>query len=639
MTILDGVAGVQAQTETVWSQAERYHVPRVVFINKMDRDGASVSDTMDSIRTRLRVTPLLTQLPIGHFRLFSGVVDLISMEELYWDAETLGVKYKRQPLDTESNLYKMALESRSELCEQLAELDDTLMEYVINNSISPMEVSIDLIQAAIRRVTLANKAVPVLLGSSLKNIGVQPVMDAVIDYLPSPLEREAPLAYKSLLAIEEDTTSSTASSSSSTASITSTSSHHSESLKAPIKLECDPKKPLVAQAFKVVHEARSNSLVVYVRVYSGTLTSGMRLTNTTKLLEERSLRITRVRADRYEDLKELTAGDIGAVTGLKNTSTGDTLVAQKDPLNLVVKGMKIPEPVFFMSILADSVTDEDHLRQSLNVLQLEDPSFKWSINKDTGQWLLCGMGELHLEILKDRLVNYYKVKASTGDIQIAYKSSLKDEITDQWVKTYGVGGKQEEVNFKIELEPLSEGSQNEFEVAEGVVIGLSNYKKVKNELVQAVTEGVQDMFRSGVPAGFPLVGTKVTLLELNYNPSTSSHTYKLALMEAIFTCARQVGIQIMEPVMHIELVVNDEYAGGVLSDLTSKRNAVIEQVEHGGEGKKLIIGDVPLKDLMGYSTELRSLSKGTGSFVMEFSHNGSISESQQTKLLGTTYFN
>jgi len=640
VTILDGVAGVQAQTETVWSQAERYHVPRIVFINKMDRDGASVNDTLESIRTRLRVTPLLTQLPIGNHRLFSGVVDLLSLEEMYWDAETLGVKYKRQPLDTESNLYVLAQKARTELCEGLAELDDTLMEYVINNSVSPSDVQVDMLQAAIRRVTLANKAVPVLLGSSLKNIGVQPVMDAVIDYLPSPLEREAPLAYRSLLALEADETSETASPTpSSSLSDKSASSKPSESSKSPIRLECDPKKPLVAQAFKVVHEARTNSLVVYVRVYSGTMTSGMRLTNTTKALEERSLRMTRVRADRYEDLKELVAGDIGAVTGLKNTSTGDTLVAQKDPVNLVVKGMKIPEPVFFMSILADTVTDEDHLRNSLNLLQLEDPSFKWMINKDTGQWLLCGMGELHLEILKDRLVNYYKVKAATGDIQIAYKSSLKDDISDHWVKAYSVGGKQEEVNFKLELEALPEGTPNEFEIAEGVVLGLSNYKKAKNELVQALTDGAQDMFRSGVPAGFPLVDTKITLLDLNYFPTTSSHTYKLALMEAIFTCARQAGVQIMEPVMHVELIVDDAYAGGVLSDLTSKRGAIIEQVAHGGEGKKLIIGDVPLKDLMGYSTELRSLSKGTGSFTMEFSHNGSISDSQQTKLLGTTYFN
>ena len=631
VTIIDAVSGVQAQTQTVWSQANRYGVPRIVFVNKMDRDGASVSDAMDSIRTRLHATPVLTQLPVGAARTFSGIIDLLTMREMTWDVDSLGIKYSSTPLDPENSIYSIAKEARSELCEQVAELDDALMEHVIMNSIAPVDVSEKELRAAIRRITLENKAVPVLIGSSLKNMGVQPVMDAVVDYLPSPLERTPPVAYKSLLALEDEVNSEA---SQLAAAVTSGSKNANE-----IKLECDPKKSLVAQAFKVVHEQRTNSLVVYVRVYSGTMSTGMRLQNTTRGKEERSLRMTRVRADRLEDLKELHAGDIGAVTGLKNTSTGDTLVGMKDP-GVCVRGMRIPEPVFYMSILADSVTDEDPLRHALNLLQLEDPSFKWMINKDTGQWLLCGMGELHLEILKDRLFNYYKVKARTGDIQIAYKSSIKDDVSDHWVKSYSVAsGRMEEVNFKIDLEPLENQEENEFEIAEGVILGLSNFKKAKNELVQVLTEAANDMFRSGVPAGFPLVNTKITLLDLSYSPNTSTHTYKLAMMEAIFQLARQAGVQILEPIMRVELTVDDDYAGGVLSDLTSKRNGIVEQVQHGGQGKKLILAQVPLKDLMGYSTELRSLSKGTGAFMMEFNHNGPISDAQQTKLLGTTYFN
>lgn len=634
VTIIDAVSGAQAQTQTVWSQAERYGVPRIVFVNKMDRDGASVSDAMESIRTRLHATPVLTQLPIGAARTFAGVIDLLNMTEMRWDAESLGVKYAVTPIDPSDSLFQVAKEARSDLCEQVAELDDALMEHLINNSITPVDIGEEELRQAIRRITLQNKAVPVLLGSSLRNIGVQPVMDAVIDYLPSPLERTPPVAYKSLLALEDEVNAE----STETASPASDASH-STSRSNEITLDCDPKKPLVAQAFKVVHEQRTNSLVVYVRVYSGTMTSGMRMQNTTRGKEERSLRMTRVRAERLEDLKELHAGDIGAVTGLKNTSTGDTLVGQKDP-GVCVRGMRIPEPVFYMSILADSVAEEEPMRHALNLLQLEDPSFKWMINKDTGQWLLCGMGELHLEILKDRLFTYYKVKAATGDIQIAYKSSIKEDISDHWIKSYAVAsGRMEEVNFKIDLENLESNEENDFEIAEGVVMGLSSFKKARNELLPALTEAASDMFRSGIPAGYPLANTKITLSELVYNPNTSAHTYKLALMEAIFQSARQAGVQILEPIMRVELTVEDEYAGGVLSDLTSKRNGVVEQVQHGGPGKKLILADVPLKDLMGYSTELRSLSKGTGGFIMEFDHNGPVTEAQQTKILGTTYFN
>lgn len=619
VTIVDGVAGVQAQTETVWAQANRYHVPRIVFINKMDRDGASVQDTMESVRTRLRTTPLLTQLPLGGVsKHFSGLIDLISLEELQWDQESLGLKYRRSPLDKNARPYEIALEARNSLVEALAELDESLMEHIFSTNTAPVEVAANLIRESLRRVTLANKAVPVLLGSSLKNIGVQPVMDAVIDYLPSPLERAMPLAFKSKLALEsEDAEAQLASS---------------------FEIACDAKSALVAQAFKVVHEARTNMLVVYVRVYSGTLTPGTKLSNTTKGKEERSLRLTRVRADRFEDLKELQAGDIGAVTGLKNTSTGDTLVGMKDP-PVCVQGMNIPEPVFFMSILADNVSDEDHLRTSLNTLQLEDPSFKWMVNKDTGQWLLCGMGELHLDIIKDRLFNYYKVKASTGDIQIAYKSTIKDDVTEHLVKSYHIGGRTEDVNLTLEIEPLEIGAGSSFDIDEGVFQSLSNFKKVKSELAQAFTEGANDLLRSGVPAGFPLLDVKVTLTQLSYNPSTSTHTYKLSLMEAMFNAARQAGVRILEPVMKVEVSVADDYAGGVLSDLTSKRNAAIEEVAHGGAGRKTIHCHVPLKDLMGYSTDLRSLSKGTASIIMEFSHNGPLTDAQQTKLLGTSFFN
>lgn len=634
VTIIDAVAGVQAQTQTVWAQADRYGVPRMVFVNKMDRDGASVSDAMESIRTRLRATPVLTQLPIGAAKTFAGVVDLLTMKEMRWDSDSLGIKYSATPVDASDSLFEVAKEARAELCEQVAEMDDTLMEYIINNSIQPVDIGEKELKEAIRRVTIATKAVPVFLGSSLRNIGVQPVMDAVIDYLPSPLERSPPVAFKSLMALEEDD-SAAASDSLGIA----TDSPTSNSAKSEIVLQCDPKQPLVAQAFKVVHEQRTNGLVVYVRVYSGTMTPGMRLQNTTRGKEERSQRMTRVRAERLEDLKDLHAGDIGAVTGLKNTSTGDTLVGTKDPA-VCVRGMRIPEPVFYMSILADSVTDEDPLRHALNLLQLEDPSFKWMINKDTGQWLLCGMGELHLEILRDRLFSYYKAKASTGDIQIAYKSTIKEDADERWIKSYSVAsGRLEEVNFQIDLEILESGGDNEFEIAEGVLLGLANYKKARNELVHVLTEAANDMFRSGVPAGFPLTGIKITLGDLIYNPNTSTHTYKLAFMEAIFQTARQAGIQILEPVMRIELTVDDDYAGGVLSDLTSKRSAIVEQVQHGGPGKKLILAQVPLKDLMGYSTELRSLTKGTGAFMMEFDHNGPITEAQQTKILGTTYFN
>jgi elongation factor G len=608
---------------------------------------------MESIRTRLRANPVLTQLPLGSAKNLFGVIDLIRLEEIVWDADSLGSKYERRPVDREGSAYEIVREARVALIEAVAELDDQLMEFIFSSSDpSFLDVTPDMLTAAIRRVTLANKAVPVFLGSSLRNIGVQPVMDAVVDFLPSPLEREMPIAFKPTLTLDSEeevdmerklvgSDSNSAGTSSNTTATSEAKKEASGGIQAgtTFQLKCDPKAPLVGQAFKVVHEARSNSLVVYVRIYAGSMTSGMKLMNTTRGKEERSLRLTRVRAERYEDLKELQAGDIGAVTGLKNTSTGDTLVGQKDP-QLCVKGMNIPEPVFFMSILADSASEEDHLKTSLGLLQLEDPSFKWMINKETGQWLLCGMGELHLEVIKDRLFNYYKVKAATGDIQIAYKSTIKDDVTEHLIKSYTVGGRSEDVNLTVELESLDIGEGSSFEIDESVMHGLSNFKKVRADLTAAFQEAAQDMFRSGVPAGYPLLDTKITLSSLAYSPSTSTHTYKLALMEAIFIAARSTGVQILEPIMKVEIEVNDEFSGGVISDLSSKRNGIIGHVtHHGGSQKKLIQAHVPLKDLLGYSTDLRSLSKGTGAMIMEFAHNGPLTDSQQTKLLGTTYFN
>lgn len=592
VTILDAVAGVQAQTETVWHQANKYKVPRIAFINKMDREGASLERSLETIEKRLRMMPVALQLPLGESKDFYGCVDIIHLEQIEFDEESYGRIILRSPLT--GSWKDRALQARRELIDKLSLLDDELMEYIIQESLELDQVTSDTIYASLKRLTLALKIVPVLLGSSLKNKGVQPLLDHITTLLPSPLETQR---IELLRKGNYET------------------------------VQCDPKGPLLAQAFKVVHDQQLGH-IVYIRIYRGTMTSGQRMRNSSKGTDERALRLMRVHANQFVDLKEAHAGDICALTGLKVTSTGDTLVAVKD--EGMIDGIDIPEPVFFCSVTADSPSEEEHLQHSLDNLHREDPSFRWHKNKDTGQWQMSGMGELHLEILKDRLLNHYKCNASIGNIQIAYKSTIDGYIEESFSKEYMVNGKAEFVTCTVELE-YTEGV-TEFKIDESVYLGLPPIKKIRNELKEILTVAAEATMRSGQPAGFPFHNVTVTLNELRYDPNNTMNSYRLALMEAIGNAARKSGTLIMEPVMKMEIWLDDPYLGGVLSDLTSRRRGSVSQVSQMGH-KKWIQCMAPLKELNDYSTEIRSLSKGSASYSVEFDHYGVLPQTLQTELL------
>lgn len=594
VAIIDAVAGVQAQTETVWNQSNKYNIPRIVFINKMDREGASLEHCIMSIKKRLRAMPLPLQLPFGESKNFTGCIDIVEKRLIKFDENNKGsvVIYEELP----ENLIQKVKDERRTLVEQLSNYDDKITEYIISNDVDLDDIPNDLIYESVKRSTLNMKIVPVFLGSALKNKGIQPLLDAIINILPSPLESR-----KEMLFVGDDV----------------------------IELECNTNKDLVAQAFKVVHDFQLG-LIVYARIYQGKLMSGTKIKNSTRDVQERMLRVMRVYADQYIDQKEVNAGDICALTGLKNTYTGDTLLSIK--ANGVMKTVEIPEPVYFCSILADSRKDEDYLKESLDNLHKEDPSFVWSKNNETGQWLMSGMGELHLEILKHRLFNYYKAKATTGPIQIAYKSTIASYIEQQFSREYVIGGKTEYVSITLELEPNETGKGVQFEIDESVLLSLPPIKKIKNELTENLVNGAESTLKSGIPAGFPMADIKITVTDLLYDQNVSLNTYRLCLMEAIVRIAMQAGIVILEPLMKLEITVDEEYLGGILSDLTSKRRATIDQVGHVGF-KKLIECKVPLKELEDYSTEIRSLSKGSASYSVIFDHYGPLPSTLQKDLL------
>jgi elongation factor G len=599
IAIFDAVQGVQAQSETVWHQANRYGVPRIAFLNKMDREGASLRRSVEMINKRLNAQTFITQLPLGSTKNFRGVIDLVSMEEVVWKEDDMGITYEKTPIDESHDSYERAIEARNELVEKVAEQDERVMEMFLDESINTNVPKTEL-SAALRRLVLANRGIVVLCGSSLKNKGVQLLLDAVIDYLPSPEER--PLV-EAVMPDNKDKT---------------------------VQLSPDLKGPLCALAFKVVHHLQ-RGLIVYFRVYSGTLKAGERILNSTKDKDERTMRLLRVSADAFEDVKEIQAGDIGAAIGLKHTSTGDTLTGGKDD-RMVLKGMKVPEPVFFCSIFPETNSQEEPLKNALQTLQLEDPSFRWNVNPDTNQTLISGMGELHLETIVDRILNHYKVNAQTGRIYIAYKATVTQEHEGEFTRMYTVGGKQDSITLKFRISPLVAGKGNNFELDPMFnKDALGATSKQRNEVLSAIEEGVRDSFRSGVPSGFPLVDTNIALVEVQHTGALP-HTFKIAAVQAVEQLAREAAPVLLQPIMKVEISVSEEFLGGVLADL-SKRGSDIQNMDQSAEGKRMIYCTVPLTGLLGYSTDLRSITKGNASFTMEFTGYEQLDQHEQDKLL------
>ncbi|XP_049851722.1 LOW QUALITY PROTEIN: elongation factor G-like [Schistocerca gregaria] len=642
VAIFDAVAGVQAQTETVWRQASRQGIPRIAYLNKMDREGATLERCLESMKEKLDVNPIVLQKSVGHSKNFRAIVDLVTMQLVEWDDSTLGQLITRKSVSAcgSEQLEQTAKDARRELIEKIASMDDAFMEHVFAESREKdVEATPEELRKAIRRVSLAGRGVPVLMGASLRNMGVQPLMDAVVDYLPSPLDVGVVSAqFAPSSSIKKKKTASVRPSAPRDAtevraSRTVRDLDETDAQGEPVCVPCCAKSPLVAQVFKLVHDQRMNCIVSYIRVYSGVLCPGQKLLNVSQHQQERVTRINRVYADQYHDVHELSAGDIGAISGLKSTCTGDTLIALNHPQPVLLPSIHISEPVFISSILADSTHEETPLRDALNFLALEDPSFHWYINQETGQWTIKCMGELHLQVIKDRLARHYKVHATIGNVQIAYKSTLDSPISSLFNGTYVVAGKPEQVALDVSLTPLESGSGAIFEVSPTC---FSDHLITKKNANRHPRHSPQRRKRHHKKRHHPRIPHRRHPHSRQTSPLLPHRTpqqLKLCLIQAVSSLSKQAGISLLEPIMLVEITVDNQYNGALLTNLTFKKRATIQTIEHGGPNKKIIRCLVPLAELLGYSTELRSISKGTASFTMEFKQYKKLTHSQQQKIL------
>ena len=586
IVIFDATQGVEPQSETVWRQADRYLVPRICFVNKMDRTGASYNYTIESIKNRLGANPIAMQLPIGFESGFRGVVDLLTMQAIFWE-EDLG----RDPEIGEipADLAEEASNLNAILIERIAELDDDLTVKFLQGE----SISVDELKEALRRAVIDNKATPVFCGTSLKNKGVQPLLDAVIDYLPSPAD------IPPVNGIDPDKD-------------------------IEISLAVDDEVPLSALVFKIVTDPYVGRLA-YFRVYSGKITQGTMVYNPIKDRKERVGRLIRMYADHREDITEVLAGDIGAVLGLKESFTGDTLCDQHH--KIILESITFPEPVISVAIEPKTAADQDRMNEALRKLSEEDPTFRVHSDENTGQTIISGMGELHLDVLVDRMLREFKVHANVGRPRVSYRESITravPKVDYKYAKQSGGHGQYGHV--VIALEPLERGSGILFE--NKIVSGA-----IPREYIPAVEKGVREAAESGVLAGFPVTDLKVTLNDGSFHEVDSSEmAFKMAA-----TFAFKEGIQkgspvLLEPIMKVEVVVPGEYLGDVMGQVNARRGIILGTEVRPGNAQSVRV-QVPLAEMFGYATELRSVSQGRGVFSMEFDHYAPVSESVAKKIL------
>lgn len=586
VVVFDAVQGVEPQSETVWRQADRYGVPRICFINKMDRIGASFDYTLGTIKSRLGANAIPMQMPIGSEAGFKGMIDLLTMQAVSFDEE-LGKdpKYSEIPAD----LAVQAEEMRQQMIERIAELDDDLtMKYLEGETITNEEL-----KAGLRKAVLESKATPVFCGSSLKNKGVQLVLDAVIDYLPSPIDI---LPAKAIdLKTEEE-----------------------------ITLTTDDDAPLTALVFKIVSDPYVGRLA-YFRVYSGTLTAGANVYNPAKGRKERIGRLLRMYADRREDITEVCAGDIGAILGLKDSFTGDTLCDASHPV--VLERITFPDPVISIAIEPKSTADQARMANALQRLSEEDPTFQVQSDENTGQTIIKGMGELHLDVLVDRMMREFKVQANVGKPRVSYRETITKPVSSlsyKYVKQSGGHGQYGHVVFA--LEPLDRGSGIVFE---NKITGGS----IPKEYIPAVEKGVKEAVESGVLAGYPVTDMNVKLIDGSYHEVDSSEmAFKMAAIMGLREGMQKGGSVLLEPIMKVEVVVPEEYLGEVLGQVTSRRGEV-QGMEVRPGNAQAVRGSIPLAEMFGYATELRSGTQGRGVFTMEFDHYAPVSQSVAEKIL------
>ncbi|HKD67474.1 MAG TPA: elongation factor G [Candidatus Binataceae bacterium] len=574
LRVLDGavavfcaVGGVEPQSETVWRQADKYRVPRVAFINKMDRVGADFERVTAEIRDKLKATPALLQLPIGAEEKFTGVVDLLEQRALIWEKDTLGADYKIEPIPEE--LREQATERRDKLVETLADHDEHLMELYLEGK----PVDAETLRKVLRAATLDLKVVPVLMGSAFRNKGVQPMLDAVVDYLPSPGD-VPPVVGMAGDKMEE-------------------------------RWPRDD-SPFAALAFKIMTDPYLGTLT-FLRVYSGRLESGTSVLNSTKQKRERVGRILKMHANKREEISEVLAGDIAAV-GLRDTTTGDTLCDPAHPI--VLESIEFPEPVIRIAIEPKTKADQDKLGESLNKLAKEDPSFRVTSDPETGQTLIAGMGELHLEIIVDRLLREFKVDASVGKPQVAYRETIRRTVEAEGRFVRQTGGHGQFGVVEIKIEPLGKGSGFEFvDATKGGVI--------PRNFIPSVEAGIKESMENGVLAGYPMVDIRASLLDGAYHEVDSSEiAFKIAGSMAFREAAEKAGPILLEPVMEVEVVTPQEFMGEVIGDLNARRGKILSMENRGGA--QVIESRVPLATMFGYATRLRSITQGRATYTMQF---------------------
>jgi elongation factor G len=571
VAVFDAVAGVQPQSETVWRQADKYSVPRICFINKMDRVGADFFHSIDTIVTRLKCRPVAIQLPVGGEDQFKGVVDLVEMKAMLWRDETLGAEY--DTVEIPADLVEKAKECREKMIEAVAEHDDRLFGKFIEGQ----AISNDEIRAGIRRATIALKIFPVICGSAFKNKGVQTMLDAVVDYLPSPLD-VPPIEGADI--------------------------DHPE--KTLVRHASDS-EPFAALVFKIMTDAYVGQLAFF-RVYSGTLKAGDSVYNVAKGRKERIGRLLRMHANKREEIQEILAGDICAAVGLRTVSTGDTICDDAHPI--ILESIDFPMPVIQLAVEPKTKADQEKLGMAIQKLAQEDPTFRVNTDPETGQTILSGMGELHLEIIVDRMMREFGVGANVGKPQVAYRETIRKSAEAEGRHIKQTGGHGQYGHVKIRVEPLPTGGGFEFvnEITGG---------RVPKEYISPTETGIKEALEGGVLAGYPMSDLKVTLYDGSYHDVDSSEmAFKIAGSMAIKDAARKAKPVLLEPIMSVEVVVPEEYMGDVIGDLNSRRGR-IEGMELRGT-TQIVKSMVPLSEMFGYATELRSRTQGRGSFTMHF---------------------
>ena len=571
--IFCGVAGVQPQSETVWRQANKYKVPRMAFVNKMDRVGADFYHVVKMMKERLQANPVCINIPIGVEDRLKGVIDLVTMKAITFDEKDLGAK----PMEGEipEDLKAQAQEYREKLIEEVASHDDVLMGKYLDGG----EITIAELKRAIRKSTVEMLITPVLGGAAFKNKGVQPLLDAVCDYLPSPID------------------------------VSSMHGWDAEDKEKEVRVKPDNKAPFAGLAFKIATDPYVGSLT-YFRVYQGQLNAGSYVYNSIKGKKERVGRLVRMHANKREEINQVSAGDIAAIVGLKYTTTGDTLCDEDKPI--ILESMDFPDPVISVAIEPKTKADQEKLSGSLQKLATEDPSFRVKVDHETGQTIISGMGELHLEIIVDRLLREFKVDANVGKPQVAYRETITGTAEQESKYIRQTGGRGQYGHVFLKVEPLGKGKG--FEFVDEIVGGV-----IPREYIPAVKKGIVEAMENGVLAGYPVVDIQATLFDGSFHEVDSSEiAFKIAASQGFKEAMKKAGIILLEPMMKLEVVIPDDYLGAVTGDLNARRGRIMNAESR--FGMQVIDAEIPLAQMFGYATDLRSLTQGRGTFTMEFGY-------------------